>query len=119
MMDEFIRWPKPYLLFSPTCDEILSWMIEILISDSNHNTVNLLTPKFFTRNDKKCWVNILVLVTLHHILQLVSSKTIRIGDTGYHIYCTTTVSLTLKRKGFPVHYWRGKGIWLRLSRDQT
>ena len=27
----------------------------------------------------------LVLVTLHHDLQLVSSKTIRIGDTKYHI----------------------------------
>ena len=27
--DEFIHWPKPYLLLSATCDEILSWMIEI------------------------------------------------------------------------------------------
>jgi hypothetical protein len=24
----FIYWPKPYLLLSTTCDEILSWMIE-------------------------------------------------------------------------------------------
>ena len=29
MVDEFIRWPKPYLLSWATCDEILSWMIEI------------------------------------------------------------------------------------------
>ena len=28
-MDEFIRWPTPYLLLVATCDEILSWMIEI------------------------------------------------------------------------------------------
>jgi hypothetical protein len=46
MMDKFIHWPKPYLLWSATCDEILSWMIEIwmknhLVSDSNWNTVNL------------------------------------------------------------------------------
>ena len=48
-MDEFIQWPKPYLLFSTTCDEILSWMIEIwmqkhLIRDNNCNTENLITP---------------------------------------------------------------------------
>jgi hypothetical protein len=30
MMDEFIHWAKPELLLSTTCDEILSWMIEIL-----------------------------------------------------------------------------------------
>jgi hypothetical protein len=29
MMDEFIHWPKPYLLLSATCDELLSWTIEI------------------------------------------------------------------------------------------
>jgi hypothetical protein len=29
MMDEFILWPKPYILLLATCDEILSWMIEI------------------------------------------------------------------------------------------
>jgi hypothetical protein len=28
VMDEFIHRPKPYLLLSATCDEILSWMIE-------------------------------------------------------------------------------------------
>ena len=46
MMDEFIHWSKPYLLLSTTCDEILSWMFEIwmtnhLVSDSNCNTINL------------------------------------------------------------------------------
>ena len=50
MMDEFIRWPKPYLLLSATCDEILSWMIEIwmknhLVSDSNCNTIRLYSSK--------------------------------------------------------------------------
>ena len=49
MMDEFIHWPKPGLLLSATCDEILSWMIEIWmenhsVSDSNCNTVNLQSP---------------------------------------------------------------------------
>ena len=46
MVDEFIHWPKPYLLLSITCNEILSWMIEIwmkkhLVSDSSCNIVNL------------------------------------------------------------------------------
>ena len=54
MMDEFILWPKPYLLLSPTCVEILSWMIEIwmeksLTSDSNCNIVNLQPPKILQR----------------------------------------------------------------------
>ena len=40
----------PNLLLSSTCDEILSWMIEIwmktqLVSDSNCNIVNLYSPK--------------------------------------------------------------------------
>ena len=57
MMDEFICWPKPYLLLSPTCDEILSWMIKIwmknhLECDTNCTVVNLLCPECFTRNDK-------------------------------------------------------------------
>ena len=43
MMDEFIHWPKPYPLLSATCDEILSWRIDIwmrnqLVSDSFCNT---------------------------------------------------------------------------------
>ena len=43
MMDPFIHWPNPYLLLSTTCDEILSWMIEIWmnihsVSDGNCNT---------------------------------------------------------------------------------
>jgi hypothetical protein len=45
-MDEFIHWSKPYLLLSATCDEILSWILDVwmkdhLVSDSNCNTVNL------------------------------------------------------------------------------
>ena len=43
---ELVHWPKTYLRLSATCDEVLSWMIEIwmkndLVSDCNHNTVNL------------------------------------------------------------------------------
>ena len=46
MMDEFTHWPKPYLLFSTSYDEILSWMIENwmkshLVSDNICNTVNI------------------------------------------------------------------------------
>ena len=46
MMDEFSHWRKAYLLLSATCDEILTWMIEIwmknhLENDSNRNTVNI------------------------------------------------------------------------------
>jgi len=46
MMVEFIHWSKPYFLLSITCDEMLSWMIEIWmknhsVSDSNCNTINL------------------------------------------------------------------------------
>jgi len=46
VMDEFIRWPTPYLILLATCDEKLSWMIEIwmkihLVSDNNCNDVNL------------------------------------------------------------------------------
>ena len=45
-MDDFIHSPKPYLLLSTTCDEILSWMIGIrmknqFLSDSISNIVNL------------------------------------------------------------------------------
>ena len=45
-MDEFINWPKPYLLLSATCDELLSQMIKVwmknrLVSDNNCNTINL------------------------------------------------------------------------------
>jgi hypothetical protein len=50
MMDELIHWPKPYLLLSTTCDEILSWMINIwmrnhLVSDIDCKTINLLSQK--------------------------------------------------------------------------
>ena len=43
-MDEFIHWPKSYVLLSSTCDAILSWMNEVwtknhVASDSNCNTV--------------------------------------------------------------------------------
>ena len=91
MMDEFIHWPKPYLLLSPTCDEILSWMIEIwmksnLVSDNDCNTVNLYNPP---KNVYKEWQLLLglylVLVTLYRGVQLVVSMTIRIGVTKYHV----------------------------------
>ena len=63
MMDEFIHWLKPYLLFLVACDEILSWVIEIwmknhLVNEGICNIVRLYYPQNFTRNDKYCWVNI-------------------------------------------------------------
>jgi hypothetical protein len=62
-MGEFIHWPKPYILLSRTCDEILSqiietWMQDHLVSDSNCNHVDLESPKKIIRNDKECWVSI-------------------------------------------------------------
>ena len=56
MMDEFIHWPKPYLLLSATWDEMLSWMNEIwmnnhLVSDGNCKII-IPPPKKITRNDK-------------------------------------------------------------------
>ena len=49
-MDEFIRWPKPWLLLSSTCDdEMLSWMIEIWMKfylgiERNCNTFKSIIP---------------------------------------------------------------------------
>ena len=45
-MNEFIYWPKSYILLSAPCDEKMSWMVKIwmenhLVSDSNCNIVNL------------------------------------------------------------------------------
>jgi hypothetical protein len=54
MMDEFIHWPKPYLVVSSTCDEIFSWMIEIwmknhLVTEETYNPqINL---QGMTNND--------------------------------------------------------------------
>jgi hypothetical protein len=50
MMDEFIHWPKPYLLLLATCDETLSrmiegWMKNNLVNDRNPNIANLESPK--------------------------------------------------------------------------
>ena len=86
MMDEFICWPKPYVLLSATCDEILSWLIEIwmkihLVSDSNYRIVNLYSPNLFFFEDWQTMLGQhLVLVTVYRSLRLVLSKTIRIGD---------------------------------------
>ena len=57
MMDEIIHWPKPYLLLLAAHDEILSWMIEIwmtnhLVRDNNYNIVN---PKEMTIVNYKEW----------------------------------------------------------------
>ena len=50
MMDVFVHWPKSYFLFSATCDEVLSWMVEIwmkihLISDGKYSIVDLKIPQ--------------------------------------------------------------------------
>ena len=48
MMDEFIHWPKPYLLLSATSDEILSWMIEIHMK-INKQVIVIATLYIYTR----------------------------------------------------------------------
>ena len=54
MMEEFIHCPKSYPLLSTTCNEMLSWMIEIwmrnhLVSDINCNIVNVILPNKLQR----------------------------------------------------------------------
>jgi hypothetical protein len=77
MMDECIHGPKPYLLLSTTCDEIMSWMIKIwminLVSDNTCNIVGL---------------QHLVLVTLHCRLQLVLSNTNWVELVTLNIICS-------------------------------
>ena len=81
MMDELIHQPKSYLLLSETCDEILHWMKNHLVSDSNCNSVNLQSPGKMTKN-----VGLTFSVgDTYYGLQLVLSKTIRIGDSKYQI----------------------------------
>ena len=72
MMDEFIHWPNPYLLLSATCDEILSWMIEMwmkshLVSDSNCNTINLYPPKNLQKLTNNVGLIFSVTNTKYHI----------------------------------------------------
>ena len=50
------------------------------LQHSESTMPNFLFFYFLTRNDKYCYINRLVSVTLHHGLQLVMSKTIRIDD---------------------------------------
>jgi hypothetical protein len=69
--DEFIHWRKPYLLFSTTCDEMLSWMIEIwmknhLVNDGKRNIV--IPPKNHNESQIQLGKQ-LVLVTLYRGLQ--------------------------------------------------
>ena len=92
MTDEFIHWPKPYLLLLATWDEIISWMIDILMK--NHlisgsfkcNIVNLHSPNFLQEMTNYVELTFSVGTTIqYHGLQLVLSKTIRIGNTKYHM----------------------------------
>ena len=61
------------------------WMSSHLVSEYNCNNVNLQSLNFFYKEWQIIIGYDLVLVTLHWGLQLVSSKTIRIGDTKYDI----------------------------------
>jgi hypothetical protein len=90
-MDEFIQWPKPYLPLPNTCDGILSWITGIwmefhFVSDSICNTVTHNPPRDLQGMTNNVGLT-LVFMTLHSSLQLVLSKTIRIGDTKYDISC--------------------------------
>ena len=105
MMDEFIHWPKPYLLLSATCDEILSSMIEIwmrkhLVSDSNCNTINLEFPKNLQGRTKNVGLTFSV-GELYGSLQLVMSKTTRIGNTKYHIQCSEMGEIMFQSTSIP------------------
>ena len=99
---------KFYLLLSASCDEMLSWMIEIwmknhLVSGSNCNTVILWSPKRFTRDDKIMFGLTCIVGDTTPGLQLVLSTTSRIGDTRYQIYCSL---LSRDHGGFKVHVHR-------------
>ena len=89
-MNEFIHWPKPCLVLLATRDGILSgmidfWMQNHLVSDNDHNIVNLRSLNYFYKERQKMFGDHLVFVTLHHNFQLVLSKIFTIGDTKYHI----------------------------------
>ena len=61
------------------------WMKNQLVSDSNCNIVDLYNALNFLQGMTNSVGLTLVLVTLYRGLQLVLSKTIRFGDTKYHI----------------------------------
>ena len=78
-MDKFIYWPKAYLLLLTTCDEILSWIIEIwmkqhLVSDSKYIII---------QKNYKEW-QIMFGLTFS-VSDTTPSFTISIGDTKYQI----------------------------------
>ena len=86
MMDEFIHWPKPYLslISNLWCNIAMDdWNLDEKSPGKGHQLQHhksITLPKIY-----KEWQIMLgqhlVLVTLHHGLQLVLSKTIRIADT--------------------------------------
>ena len=88
-MNEFVRWPKLYLLLSATCDETVmdDWDLDaksLSKWQQFQHCKSIILKKIY----KKWQIMLgqhLVLVTLYHGLQLVLSKAIRIGDTKYHI----------------------------------
>ena len=89
-MSSSIGQTLTFLLLA-TCDEILSWMIEIwmknvLVSGSNCNIVILLSSKNLQGMRNNIGLTYRVGDT-YYSLQLVLSKTIRIGDTKYRNKC--------------------------------
>ena len=82
VMDEFIWWPKPYLLLSATRGEISSWMIEIwmtihLVSDNTYK-LRIMNKLQWKTNNVELTFSVVDSVPRSTI---VLSKTIRIGDT--------------------------------------
>ena len=59
------------------------WMKNYLVSDCNYNTVNLLSPKKWQEMTINVGLTFKVGDTILRFVVL--SKTIRIGDTKYHI----------------------------------
>ena len=105
-------WGHPSLI--STCDERLSWMIKNwikkqLVSDNNCNIVNLYSPILCINKELHImWGEHLASVTLYRSSQLVLSKTIRIGDTKYHIYCSLlkyTLLLMITRRFVLIKHW--------------
>ena len=61
------------------------WIKNHLVSGSDCNTVNLESPKNLQGMTNNVGLTLSVGDTLYHGLQLVLSKTLRIGDTKSHI----------------------------------
>jgi hypothetical protein len=109
MINEFIHWPKPYLisfanniLWNIVMDD---WNLDETSFDKWHllQYYKVIIPQELNKEWQILWGSHLVLVTLHRNLQLVLSKTIRIVDTKGPSSCALTKALSViaKAYGYP------------------